>query len=181
MAGETLGLKKGVVDVFARVVVVADTVGGRVELADAERNAIVNARQDEIVGSRRVIANEAVADESDLIASEQPRELVEAGAAESGVEERETVVSETRLNGTDVERLQELRLEELAVSGDRVTRQAQIGVGEQAMSRKISGIGGQRFPPLDQRQLFEAEVSIDSVPRLALRAARSESSRNRDR
>ena len=65
-----------------------------------------------------MIANEAIADESELIASEQPRELVEAGAGESGVEEGETVVSETRLNGTDVERLQQLRLEELTVPGN---------------------------------------------------------------
>ena len=135
-----LRLKERVVDILPGVVVVAEAVRVRVELPNAVGKAIVNSREDQVVRLRPVISEKAVANEPYLVAGEQPRELVEARAREAGVQEREAVVGEAGLNRNDVERLQQLRLQELTVSRNRVPRQAQISVRQQTVSREIPRI-----------------------------------------
>ncbi len=56
---------------------------------------------------------------------------------------------ETGLNRCDVDRLQELRLEEFTDPGDLVSRQGSVGVGQQPVGRIVARIRIDRIPAFD--------------------------------
>ena len=90
--------------------------------------------------------------------------LKESAPGPPRADQEQVALGEARLDRRDVDRLQQLRLEQLADAGDLVPRQDGVGVGEEAVGRVVRRIGVDRLPALDQRELLEAEVACRSGP-----------------
>ena len=57
--------------------------------------------------------------------------LKESAARSAGADQEQVALGEAGLDRRDVDRLQQLRLEQLADAGDLVARQGRVGVGEE--------------------------------------------------
>ncbi len=69
-----------------------------------------------------------------FISRKEPSELVETSSDGTGVIEKiKAVASKSRLNRVDVDRLQQLRLQELAIASNLVPGQRQVRIGKQTM------------------------------------------------
>ena len=145
------------------------------------RKLVVDAGNDGLARRRSVVPYHAARLNVDPVAVEERIELVEGGDARSaGADQEQVAFGKLRLDGRHAERLKQLRLEELADPRDLMARQHRVRVREEAMRREVARVGVDRFPAFDEGELLEAEIGVDAA-RLALRAARSESSSSRDR
>ncbi len=66
-----------------------------------------------------------------------------------------------RLNGGDVDRLQQLRLEQFAHPGDLVAGQRRIGVGQKPVGRKVGRVGVDRVPSFHQPALLKPQIVVN--------------------
>ena len=97
---------------------------------------------------------------------------MEAECRHAGIiEERDSVVSEQRLNRIDVQRLQELGLKQLTVPRDPVTGQREVIVGKQSMRGVIAGIDRKGFPALQQAPTVQIR-DRDRLGQVSPRASR---------
>ena len=111
-----------------------------------------------------VLADQEAALRGHLVAGEERVELVEGQRPRAlRADQEQVALAEARLDRRGVERLEHLRLEELADAGDLVARQRGVGVGEQPVGRVVARVGVDRGPALDEAQLLEAEVGVDAA------------------
>ncbi len=112
-------LDERIVDVMFLIIVRAKSVCIVVKLADTDRSAAIERREYSFVPYRAVAANDAGSHELRLVALNQWREFVKTCYCRAGTRnDIEISYSKSRLNGVNVDRLQELSLKQFAYAGD---------------------------------------------------------------
>ena len=98
-------------------------IGLKMKPAEAKGKILVNTREDAFSRVGVVLPGETAGLEIKPVAIEQRIEFVEGeGCGPAGADEEKIAFGEARLNGSHVERLQQLRLEQLADSRDFMPR-----------------------------------------------------------
>ena len=156
-------LGKDVGDVVVLVAVDPPTVGLEVRVAGTQGQLVVNAGNDAFPGPGAVFRDQAVELNGGLVAVEQGVEGVETGGGRSlAADELKVALGEGRLNRGDVDRLQQLALEQLAHPRDLTPRQGLVGVGQKPVGRKVGRVGVDRVPAFDQSALLEPQVVVNT-------------------
>ena len=168
--GPDLELREGGRDLVVLRVVLAETVGVVAAIAGAEGELVVDARDDAFAREGAVLGRQQAALDVHLVAVEERVELVEGErAGPLRTDQEQVALAERGLDRRGVERLQHLRLVELAHARDLVARQRRVVVREQPVRRVVARIDVHRVPALHEADVLEAEVGVDTTEACAAR------------
>src|SRR5581483_11045251 len=96
------------------------------------------------------------------ISIKQGIELVEGESSRAlGTDKKQFALSKIGLNGRDVERFQQLRLEQFTNPDNLMARQRRVGIGQESVGGKVGWIGVDRLPSFYQSKLLEAQITVD--------------------
>ena len=150
----------------------APAVGIEVKTAQAERDIVLEAGDDELPAAGAAITSQAAPLDDEAIAGEQLVELVAGQRSRpAGADQFQIALGKTRLNRREVNGLQQLRLQQFTRSGDFVARQDGIRIGQQPVGGEIRRIDVDRFPAFGKRKLLETQIAVNAPE---ARAARGE-------
>ena len=162
--GRKFQLQKRVGDGIPLVGVGSPAVRLKVKPAETKRKILINPGEHTFTGVGAILTGEAARLERNPVPREQWVELIEGKRSRaSRADEKQIALGKVRLYGSRIQRLKQLRLEQLTDPGDLVPRQNRIGVGKKSMSGIIGWIGIDGLPSLYQRELLESEIAVDTT------------------
>src|SRR5688500_13598478 len=120
-------------------------------------------REDGFVPYRAVAPDNARTNELELVSFHQRREFVKTGHRRAGTcNDIKISHSKARLNGVDVNGLQELCLEQFADTSDFMPLDIEVSIRKKAVRGMITWIKTQGFSGFHKRALLEAQIAVDT-------------------
>ncbi len=140
--GGQLHLEEGIGDRILLAGIRPPAVRGELGIADAEGKVLVDAGDDALSGPRPIFTAQSGRLKGDTVPVEERVEFVEGERSRpSGADEGQVALGQPWLDGRHVQRLKQLRLQQLAHAGDLVAGLPGIGIGQQAMGREVRLVG----------------------------------------
>ena len=162
--GRHFHLQESIGNIVLLIAIFSPSVCLKAKPAKAKGSFFVDPGQDAFACIGAILTGEAARLERNPVPREQWVELIEGKRSRaSRADEKQIALGKVRLYGSRIQRLKQLRLEQLTDPGDLVPRQNRIGVGKKSMSGIIGWIGIDGLPSLYQRELLESEIAVDTT------------------